>query len=381
MPSTVQRVVSMLAAVAGLSAGHSMLVNREAAVKLEQATGMRVLAMSNSVVVVEKPAGLRSVPAYGPTDALRIEFETRLGAGEDEAVLRTEFERSNRRDRWCKVAAAQEWLNPKLRSRADSLPRTKTKFLKVAVGKVGKMTEEDAQAAWEGLRAAVEAAEAAEGLEESDSVLRRIKRAGFVDACPVHRLDVSTSGILAVALNPAGAAHLCEQWRTRVVEKRYEALVGGVVLQDSGEITIKLQRKDAVRRQGDASRMTAVSDEDALIASTVELNAETDNMNPILECHTSFTVLQRFSDSTHLELVPHTGRLHQLRAHLFSVDHAILGDSLYGGFEQRAKRLCLHASQLELTDPDTLENWVVSCPTSWTMDDVIEPGDAGIATP
>ena len=68
----------------------------------ERATGLRVLHMSPAVVVVDKPTGLRSVPAYGPTRALLADFARRQAAGE--ADLQAKFERPTRRDRWCGVA-------------------------------------------------------------------------------------------------------------------------------------------------------------------------------------------------------------------------------------------------------------------------------------
>jgi 23S rRNA-/tRNA-specific pseudouridylate synthase len=68
----------------------------------ERATGLRVLHMSPAVVVVDKPTGLRSVPAYGPTRALLADFARRQAAGEEN--LQAKFERPTRRDRWCGVA-------------------------------------------------------------------------------------------------------------------------------------------------------------------------------------------------------------------------------------------------------------------------------------
>jgi hypothetical protein len=172
----------------------------------ERATGLRVLHMSPAVVVVDKPTGLRSVPAYGPTRALLADFARRQAAGE--ADLQEKFERPTRRDRWCGVARDLDGLAPELRRRWDSLPRTKSKFIKFCGGPAGgRLDEDEAEDAWQLLRAAVAQREAEEGMEESDSVLRRVQReAGFPEACPVHRLDYATSGCLAVALTQEGAS-------------------------------------------------------------------------------------------------------------------------------------------------------------------------------
>ena len=99
-------------------------------------------------------------------------------------------------------------LAPELRRRWDSLPRTKSKFVKFCGGPAGgRLNLDEAEDAWQLLRAAVTQREAEEGMEESDSVLRRVQReAGFPEACPVHRLDYATSGCLAVALTQEGAS-------------------------------------------------------------------------------------------------------------------------------------------------------------------------------
>ena len=97
------------------------------------------------------------------------------------------------------------------------------------------MDEDEAEDAWQLLRAAVAQREAEEGMEESDSVLRRVQReAGFPEACPVHRLDYATSGCLAVALTQEGASDISLQWRKRTVDKAYEAVVEGAVAHDEG---------------------------------------------------------------------------------------------------------------------------------------------------
>ena len=72
----------------------------------ERATGLRVLHMSPAVVVVDKPTGLRSVPAYGPTRALLADFARRRAAGE--ADLQAKFERPTRRDRWFVLSVISE---------------------------------------------------------------------------------------------------------------------------------------------------------------------------------------------------------------------------------------------------------------------------------
>lgn len=311
---------------------HSAAVLKRAAATtpqaFERATGLRVLHMSPAVVVVDKPTGLRSVPAYGPTRALLAEYARRKDAGE--ADLEEKFERPTRRDRWNGVARDLDGLAPELRKRWDSLPRTKSKFVKFCGGPAGgRLNTNEAEDAWQLLRDAVAQRELDEGMEESDSVLRRVQReAGFPEACPVHRLDYATSGCLAVALTHAGASDLSLQWRERKVDKTYEAVVSGVVAADEGLIDWALLRIDAEHRSGDPSRVECVDDD----VPGAKLS------------RSSYKVLERTDTTTRLDLIPHTGRLHQLRAHCKSLGHPIVGDWLYGEvLTQRESELQLEA--------------------------------------
>jgi len=310
----------------------------------ERATGLTLLHLSDAVAVVDKPEGLRSVPAYGPTDALLADYAARRDAGE--ADLAEKFERPTRRDRWIAVARDLEALPPALRRRWESLPRTRNRFLKFCAGPAGgRLDETQSEAAWLSLKEAVAAKEVEEGMEESDSVLRRVQReAGFPDACPVHRLDYATSGCLAVALTPEAAGDLSAQWRARTVSKAYEAVVAGAVARDSGAIDLPLKRVDAPKRKGLPSRVVVAADGKA--------------------SRSSYAVLSRGRVSSVLELEPHTGRLHQLRAHCAALGHPILGDWLYGD-GTTSPRLCLHASRLAFDDPATNARVHVNSRAAW----------------
>ena len=220
-----QRCVFFAAVMAVLGRGRAVVnygATSDAARRFADATRLRVLAMSRAVVVVEKPSGLRSVPAFGPTAALvAAHADAVAAAGGPSAAVDAAFERPTRRERWNAVASRCEALPPSVRARAGSLPRTHDKFVKFAAGPAGgRLGPAAASAAYRALKAAVLAAEAAEGMEESDSVLRRAQRdAHWTEACSVHRLDYATSGCLAVALNSRAAADLSAQWRKPGQEK------------------------------------------------------------------------------------------------------------------------------------------------------------------
>jgi tRNA pseudouridine32 synthase/23S rRNA pseudouridine746 synthase len=158
-----------------------------------------------------------------------------------------------------------------------------------------------------------------------------------------HRLDMDTSGLMIVALNAESHRDLCRQFRDRAVSKQYEAVVLGHPEPDEGEIHLPLR--------GDIDdRPRQVVDH--------ELGKE---------ASTRFVVIERMSDGTaRLGLTPATGRSHQLRVHLASVGHPILGDDLYASAEALAmsERLLLHATALGVVHPRSGERveFVSACP-------------------
>ncbi len=135
----------------------------------------------------------------------------------------------------------------------------------------------------------------------------------------VHRLDKDTSGVMIVARTDRSQASLGAQWQDRKVDKRYVALVAGVIEEDEATIDAPIGRDPANRL-----RMAAVrGGRDAI---------------------THFTVRQRFADCTLLDIHIETGRTHQIRVHLAMIGHPVLGDLLYASPRSRqvASRLDLH---------------------------------------
>jgi tRNA pseudouridine32 synthase / 23S rRNA pseudouridine746 synthase len=150
----------------------------------------------------------------------------------------------------------------------------------------------------------------------------------------VHRLDMDTSGLLVFGLDEAAQRALSAQFEARSVHKRYVALVDGLMQRERGVI-------DAAMRLDPENRPVQVIDPVHGRAATTE-----------------FAVLSLETDRTRVELVPRTGRTHQLRVHCALIGHPIVGDVLYGRVDARgergtdAERLMLHASELAFDDPD-----------------------------
>ncbi|WP_405597527.1 MULTISPECIES: pseudouridine synthase [unclassified Pseudoalteromonas] len=169
------------------------------------------------------------------------------------------------------------------------------------------------------------------GVNIEDSVYMRIKTQFPEASGPliVHRLDMSTSGLLMIALNKRVHKALQKQFIERTIDKRYVALVEGNVPEDSGTIDLPL-----------------ILDFDDKPRQMVCYK----NGKPSL---TTWHVLERKNDVTRLQLYPKTGRTHQLRvhcAHRLGLNTPMVGDTHYG---QKADRLHLHAEYLAFTHPIT----------------------------
>jgi 23S rRNA pseudouridine1911/1915/1917 synthase len=170
----------------------------------------------------------------------------------------------------------------------------------------------------------------------------------------VHRLDKDTSGAMLIATTQEMYAYLKDAFANQRVHKTYTALVAGLVEEGAGTIdtTIGKSRKDF-------RRMTVV---------------KTDQLQP-KTAKTSFEVIRRYPASattvkefmkaqargefidgyTLLRVYLHTGRTHQIRVHMASIGHPIVGDTLYGKKTQDfpiLKRQFLHASKIEVQLPD-----------------------------
>jgi 23S rRNA pseudouridine1911/1915/1917 synthase len=154
----------------------------------------------------------------------------------------------------------------------------------------------------------------------------------------VHRLDKMTSGLVIVAKNDAAHRRLSEQFKSREVHKTYVALVHGRVRADSGEVALPVGR--------DPRRRTRM---------------KTGGIAP-REALTKYRVARRIGHFTLVEAMPQTGRTHQIRVHLASLGHPVVGDNTYGApaklrfgasEEPTLPRTFLHAAKLAFTHPIT----------------------------
>ncbi|WP_462176401.1 bifunctional tRNA pseudouridine(32) synthase/23S rRNA pseudouridine(746) synthase RluA [Pseudoalteromonas gelatinilytica] len=164
--------------------------------------------------------------------------------------------------------------------------------------------------------------------KHADCLIARVNRV-FPTAKIVHRLDMATSGIICLAMHKEAHRNLSIQFQDRKTAKRYIARVFGKLEQQTGSVNLPL-----------------ICD----WPNRPKQMVDHDNGKPSL---THFKVLEREQNATRIELTPITGRSHQLRVHMLSLGHPILGDKLYAHPEAfaMAPRLQLHAEMLTLAHP------------------------------
>lgn len=147
---------------------------------------------------------------------------------------------------------------------------------------------------------------------------------------PVGRLDRNTSGIVVLGKNMPAAAHFAKERQANRVQKSYLAIVCGEMLEDNGEITAPLKRQA-----------------ESIIIRTV--------CNPddhgAMSAHTLWKKLYSGHGISLVRAYPKTGRTHQIRVHLASIGHPILGDDIYGDESEYIQRHALHAYTLRFSLP------------------------------
>jgi tRNA pseudouridine32 synthase/23S rRNA pseudouridine746 synthase len=179
------------------------------------------------------------------------------------------------------------------------------------------------------------------GAEKQDCLARRVQ-AEFRAALIVHRLDMSTSGLMVLARGPEMHRRLSILFQERQVEKSYSAVVEGALAVPCGSIDLPLSADWPNRPR---QKVDLASGKPAL---------------------TRYRLLgyQPGNDSSRLELQAETGRTHQLRVHLLALGHPILGDALYASVAVQAKapRLLLHAERLAFAHPEHGQAMSFFCP-------------------
>ncbi len=149
----------------------------------------------------------------------------------------------------------------------------------------------------------------------------------------VHRIDKDTTGLLVVCKNDASHRDIAEQLKVHSITRKYQAICYNNIKEDGGTVNAPIGR-----HTGDRKKM-----------SISHLNGK--------EAITHYKVLDRFKNFTHIECRLETGRTHQIRVHMSSINHPILGDPFYGPKDQpfNLEGQTLHAGVLGFVHPTTKE--------------------------
>lgn len=174
-----------------------------------------------------------------------------------------------------------------------------------------------------------------------------IQRSGIV-----HRLDKETSGLLLIAKTPEAFVNLQLQFKNREVKKKYLALAHGKVLPEVGEINAPVGR--------------------------LPWNRERFGVMPGgKEARTFYKIYKYYNGYTLLELVPQTGRTHQIRIHLQYLGFPIVGDSFYAGRKQALEdrkfcpRVFLHASSISFAHPTSGKKLEFNSPLPLELENIL----------
>ena len=156
----------------------------------------------------------------------------------------------------------------------------------------------------------------------------------------VHRIDRDTSGLIIAAKNDKSHLALAEQLQDHSLARVYEAIAVGGFREDSGTVNAPIGRHPVDRKR------MAIDPRNGRHAVT------------------HWSVLERFSGYTHIQCRLETGRTHQIRVHMASISHPLLGDVVYGNKKPYAGLAgqCLHARKLKFIHPSTKQLVEVECP-------------------
>ena len=156
----------------------------------------------------------------------------------------------------------------------------------------------------------------------------------------VHRIDKDTTGVLVICKNDKAHNHVAAQLKEHSITRKYRAIVHGVIKEEEGTVDAPIGRHPVERKK---------------MAAGVKNGKR---------AVTHYRVLQRFRNHTYIECQLETGRTHQIRVHMASIGHPLLGDTVYGPAKNplHLQGQTLHAQVLGLIHPSTGEYLEVEAP-------------------
>lgn len=181
--------------------------------------------------------------------------------------------------------------------------------------------------------------------KENLSGINGVMRPGIV-----HRIDMDTTGSLLVCKNDKSHQYLADLLKDHNITRKYHAIVHGNLKEDTGTINAAIGRHPTDRKK---------------------MSVHSKNGRPAV---THYKVLERFGNYTYIECQLETGRTHQIRVHMASIGHPILGDAVYGPAKCPFKLdgQTLHAKVLGITHPTTLQYMEFDAPLPKYFEDLVK---------
>ena len=166
----------------------------------------------------------------------------------------------------------------------------------------------------------------------------------------VHRIDMDTTGSLLICKNDRAHQILAEQLKEHTITRKYSAIVHGNIKEDTGTVNAPIGRHPVERKR---------------------MSTHAQNARPAI---THYQVLERFGQFTYIECKLETGRTHQIRVHMSSIGHPILGDEIYGPAKCpfHLQGQTLHARILGITHPSTGEYMEFDAPLPEYFSDLLQ---------
>ena len=165
----------------------------------------------------------------------------------------------------------------------------------------------------------------------------------------VHRIDMDTTGSLLVCKNDMAHQNLAEQLKLHSIKRIYHAIVHGVIKEEEGTVDAPIGRHPTSRKK-------------------MSINYKNGK-----EAVTHYKVLKRYQNYTYIQCQLETGRTHQIRVHMASIHHPLLGDVVYGPAKQpfSLQGQCLHAKTIGIQHPRTGEYMEVDAPLPDYFEDLL----------
>ena len=172
---------------------------------------------------------------------------------------------------------------------------------------------------------------------ENDTLVNRVAkyysdRGINIEVRHAHRIDLETSGLVLFCKDFLTHARLNYEIEEHILLREYRALVTGNVIKNNGKINAPIGRDRHINNKFRVS-----------------------NSEKSKSATTNYQVIKRYIDKTLIRCVLETGRTHQIRVHLSSINHPLLGDTLYGGNKKEIGRVALHSYRIKFVNPVTFK--------------------------